>query len=651
MKGTLKKVFLLLGFVLLVLLILGAGGGFFIVEKQSEVAGDHPESQESKSSVYNIGTYSSPFIRIGDNVYFREQRLGFLDPNTLTVLFNKQSGFEPIYIVSDKNDIYILRFVPYSSTDLKSIWRLGIESGRSPVSIPYDLSLYNTSPVELEGAIAKLQLASLSSSKNPLEEILTFSILRERLRNGVSEYEYQNFEFVSTGIDAKTYEPVGDSKTFFRDRTNVYYYSRKVEGADPNTFTALSDVYGKDARAAFWTTKKIEGVDPETFAVFDQVSEVAQDSSYIYYKENRAPEIDRETFRLIPNLEWGTPKARFAADKDGHISLWTTSSSPERLQKTRWDKMVVDDEGRGYYLPDIPGDINLGPDLLFAMWEDADVLAKCESGSHHVRHIYVSGGRASLVTEVAMPGMSEDDSGFSTKAYTLSDDSIEVLGFVNIKPHPFMDETPLLTDGDKVWIGCFHELPVNLSSLGLIELEGRVVEYASRNGVATAPLYSRYVRGLGDMISFLSFHDENKNLKAPSEHFEVVRNTTLKYELLFTDDAVYINGREYGGIPFNPAEVRSYNPYFTSRSGVYMYDDDNVYYLKLEVSGNHLPLNAWVNTFPTENPAELVFDEANADYAMVGGQLLYRGVLVTDFSTESIYGVDPQASRVEWRDK
>ena len=63
--------------------------------------------------------------------------------------------------------------------------------------------------------------------------------------------------------DPKTFIALSDF--FGKDNSNVYYSSAIINGADPRTFEVLSSVYGKDKEYVYVGTKIKEGADPKTF--------------------------------------------------------------------------------------------------------------------------------------------------------------------------------------------------------------------------------------------------------------------------------------------------------------------------------------------------------------------------------------------------
>jgi len=60
-----------------------------------------------------------------------------------------------------------------------------------------------------------------------------------------------------------------DSSPWAKDKNHVYYIGKIIDGADPETFTIVSQGCAKDRHAVYYRAKRIDEADVETFIVFN----------------------------------------------------------------------------------------------------------------------------------------------------------------------------------------------------------------------------------------------------------------------------------------------------------------------------------------------------------------------------------------------
>ncbi|MDX1267709.1 MAG: DKNYY domain-containing protein, partial [Oceanisphaera sp.] len=60
-------------------------------------------------------------------------------------------------------------------------------------------------------------------------------------------------------------------KTFVRIGNQVFYYGIAILGADPETFTVISDRFSKDANHVYWSEHRVTDADPSTFEYEDNL--------------------------------------------------------------------------------------------------------------------------------------------------------------------------------------------------------------------------------------------------------------------------------------------------------------------------------------------------------------------------------------------
>ncbi len=71
-----------------------------------------------------------------------------------------------------------------------------------------------------------------------------------------------------------------DQKTFTRIGNQIFYYNEPISGADPDTFSVISDRFSKDANHVYWSEHKVVGITPSNFEYQDN----------LYADENEAGE-------------------------------------------------------------------------------------------------------------------------------------------------------------------------------------------------------------------------------------------------------------------------------------------------------------------------------------------------------------------------
>jgi hypothetical protein len=135
------------------------------------------------------------------------------------------------------------------------------------------------------------------------------------------------------GADPQSFRAVDEGRTYYRDNKNVYFENKILQGANAETFQNLktasgegtnlyadkngvyffdkkiADNAGNKARAlssSYWTngkdvyvlTKKIEGADPDTFKLLDQES-YSRDKSHVYLDDQVIPGANPDTYQPL----------------------------------------------------------------------------------------------------------------------------------------------------------------------------------------------------------------------------------------------------------------------------------------------------------------------------------------------------------------
>ncbi len=97
-------------------------------------------------------------------------------------------------------------------------------------------------------------------------------------------------------IDAESFQ-VLNKNGYAKDDFLVYYHENIVQGADSNSFVAMTDLYGKDNVHVYYEDKTIPGADPASFTLFD--IQWGKDSQDVYFQNRPIEACDPATFVLL----------------------------------------------------------------------------------------------------------------------------------------------------------------------------------------------------------------------------------------------------------------------------------------------------------------------------------------------------------------
>jgi hypothetical protein len=97
-------------------------------------------------------------------------------------------------------------------------------------------------------------------------------------------------------IDARSFQ-ILNRNGYARDDRQVYYHEHTLEGADPNSFTAMTDLYGRDNARVYFEGRPVPGADPATFTLFD--IQWGKDSQDVYFQDRPVGACDPASFVLL----------------------------------------------------------------------------------------------------------------------------------------------------------------------------------------------------------------------------------------------------------------------------------------------------------------------------------------------------------------
>lgn len=189
--------------------------------------------------------------------------------------------------------------------------------------------------------------------KNKLSEITMLIFLVANL--GMSEYikkdnavYYFNESKKIEEADVNSFEVLGETESYAKDKNNVYFWGKIIANADVKTFKIISEDingYSKDKNNVYIGIQKIEGADSKTFEKIKDTLYYFKDKNNLYYRGTKIDEIknnvkimtagiidivkngdkfyangekidieDPETFEIIKNDYYANPNKIYAKD-------------------------------------------------------------------------------------------------------------------------------------------------------------------------------------------------------------------------------------------------------------------------------------------------------------------------------------------------
>jgi hypothetical protein len=125
----------------------------------------------------------------------------------------------------------------------------------------------------------------------------TFAVLDVNLAK--DDKHVWKWDAVIEEADAATAEVVNPHWTW-KDRNRVYYQSRVMEGADPQTFRHLGQAFYADAENVFWGTNLLPDADVNTFETFGDVP-YARDHANVWSGTTVLRNVDAKSFQMLHN--------------------------------------------------------------------------------------------------------------------------------------------------------------------------------------------------------------------------------------------------------------------------------------------------------------------------------------------------------------
>jgi len=103
-----------------------------------------------------------------------------------------------------------------------------------------------------------------------------------------NSYLYNTDGRIINGIDPYTFRQIGGP--YYKDKSNVFFYTEVVNQADMATFKHVGGWYAKDKAQVFYRDRIVIGADVSTFALLESGGKVsgsyAKDNNNYYYNGN-----------------------------------------------------------------------------------------------------------------------------------------------------------------------------------------------------------------------------------------------------------------------------------------------------------------------------------------------------------------------------
>ena len=161
-------------------------------------------------------------------------------------------------------------------------------------------------------------------------------------KNGVYVWENRGWKKLE-GLDPVTFEIInisGSARRYLKDKNGIYSIIYSMDGDsdklvlenlpyDPQTYEVINQLYSKDKNNIYYNDKKIEGVDKNTFELtYDFGSVVngyySKDKNNVYYENKKLKGIDVKTFkkisRLVDNFLIEDKNGFYIVEEDGSIA-------------------------------------------------------------------------------------------------------------------------------------------------------------------------------------------------------------------------------------------------------------------------------------------------------------------------------------------
>ena len=241
---------------------------YFLGKKLKDVSTKKFEILDEKyvkdyKNLYNLKTDSLSFFSI-DEIKPKKVSIDGLDVKSFKVLENRKASLTDYY--TDKNSVY------FHKDDLRKI----TGADKNSFEILEEYIARDKNNVYSKGE----KLGNI--------DIKSFKYFEDGLAKDKNRVFYIEDNKDVTGIDAKTFERMGESY-YFRDKNNIFalkdynpYDLEMLKNIDRNSFNTLSKEIGKDKNGVYYFGEKIDGISSNNAKVVEALG----DNDYILQSGN-----------------------------------------------------------------------------------------------------------------------------------------------------------------------------------------------------------------------------------------------------------------------------------------------------------------------------------------------------------------------------
>jgi len=129
----------------------------------------------------------------------------------------------------------------------------------------------------------------------------TFSVIKWEYAKDKNNVYYYGKKI--NGADVSTFQIIkegNEKEKTAKDKNFVYWHGVKLKDADPKTFQLLEHGYKKDKKHIYINRTLINNADPESFRVLTML--LAKDIAHVYYGAETIKNSDTKTFEHLKNL-------------------------------------------------------------------------------------------------------------------------------------------------------------------------------------------------------------------------------------------------------------------------------------------------------------------------------------------------------------
>ena len=109
---------------------------------------------------------------------------------------------------------------------------------------------------------------------------------------------------VVAGAHADSFVQLANAE-YGKDRRRVYWRGSVIDGAHPDSFECLSDLYSHDRNRVFWRERAILGADPASFVILNGRELWSRDSRDVFFGDQPVGVSDPASFHVL-NDAWAS---------------------------------------------------------------------------------------------------------------------------------------------------------------------------------------------------------------------------------------------------------------------------------------------------------------------------------------------------------